>query len=376
MKWLLAWALLGAALFVACDGDGSRSDPSLMVIIDGDGNLVTIGADQPDPTVVATANESTEFFQPVWSPDGSTLAWGQFRGGDFAVVTSDPLGDAVAEISVTALPFYLSWSPDSARVGLLHQGSAGEIDFVIADIASGQATTADSGTSYYFSWDADAASVVAHIGMEGFDRVEVGGDTESLGPTDSGYLAPFVTDAGLFHVTEGNLVLDGDPLVGFPGTALFVPNAEGTRVAVVTPGVGVTVADEQSLTPGRLMVVEVESGELAPVTSTPIAGFFWSPQGDRLLVLTADRAGQITPLVWETGGELTEFPSYRPAEEYVRDVLPFFPQYAQSISLWNRDGTAFAFAGTVGETGGVWVQGLEEEEPSHISDGSWVVWSP
>lgn len=374
LGWLPCWALLGMVLLGACDG--LSSEASRLLIIDGDGNVVTVGADGEDRQVVATRSESEGFVQPVWSPDGSTVAWGQFRGGDFAVGTSDPEGDEVAAVATSALPFYLSWSPDSSRIGVLHQGSPGEIDFVIVDVTSGDSVLADSGTSYYFSWEADAESVVAHIGMDGFDRVGITGESETLGATDADYLAPFVTEAGLFHVHDGNLVLDADPLVGVPGTALFVANPEGTRVAVVSPGAGITVANNQSLTLGRMVVVDLESGELDPVTTTPIAGFYWSPAGDRLLVLTADRSGLITPLVWEAGAGVAEYPQYRPAEAYVSDVLPFFPQYAQSVSFWNRQGTAFAFAGSMKDTDGIWVQHLGADQPNHVSEGSWVTWSP
>jgi hypothetical protein len=365
---------VGSAIFGACDA--ATSDASRLLIIDDDGNVATLSANGEERRVVAAAAESEALFQPIWSPDGRTLAWGQSEGEDFAVTTSDPDGGGIARITTTAPPFYMSWSPDSSRVGVLHQGSPGEIDFVIVDVGSGESVVADSGASYYFSWEADAESVVAHVGMDGFERVGMTGDSEGLGATDADYLAPFVTEAGLFHVDDGSLVLEGEPLVRVPGTVLFVANPDGTRVAVVSPGTGISVANERSLSPGRWVVLDVDSGELLPVTASPIAGFFWSPDGDRLLVLTADRSGEITPLVWESGGSVAEYQSFRPAETYVSGVLPFFPQYAQSVSFWNRDGTAFAFAGAVDDEGGIWVQHLGAGQPNRISGGSWVTWSP
>lgn len=373
---LIALGLFGVVLLGACDRGSSEAAVSRLLIIDDAGDVVTLGSDGSNRRVVATAGESRGFFQPVWSPDGSTLAWGEARDQSFALVTSDPEGEGLAEIETSALPFYLSWSPDSARVGLLHAGSPGEIDFVIADVGAGESLVADAGTSYYFSWEIDSSAVVAHIGTSAFDRIAIDGSSESLGGTDAEYLAPFVTEAGLLHVSDGNLVLDGSPLVEVPGSTLFVPNREGTRVAVVSLGAGISVANEPSLSPGQMVVIEVDSGDLHEVTNTPIAGFFWSPDGDRLLVMTADRSGQITPLVWETGGDVTEYGAYRPAGAYVQDVLPFFPQYAQSVSFWNREGTAFAFVGTVDDVSGVWIQDLSDDEPDHLADGSWVAWSP
>jgi TolB protein len=60
----------------------------------------------------------------------------------------------------------------------------------------------------------------------------------------------------------------------------------------------------------------------------------------------------------------------------LQDTFPFFPQYAQSISFWSPDSSAFAFAGLVDGDDGIWVQHLDEDAPTMVSDGVWVAWSP
>ena len=60
----------------------------------------------------------------------------------------------------------------------------------------------------------------------------------------------------------------------------------------------------------------------------------------------------------------------------LQDTFPFFPQYAQSLSFWAPDSSAFAFAGQVEGQGGIWVQDLAEDSPTMVSDGTWVAWSP
>ena len=64
-----------------------------------------------------------------------------------------------------------------------------------------------------------------------------------------------------------------------------------------------------------------------------------------------------------------------PAPGLLRDLVPFFDQYAQSMTLWSPDGSAFAFPGVVDGEDGIWVQELAGADPRRIAGGSWVAWS-
>jgi TolB protein len=62
----------------------------------------------------------------------------------------------------------------------------------------------------------------------------------------------------------------------------------------------------------------------------------------------------------------------------VDQYLPFFEQYAQSMSPWSPDSRAFAYAGfnEQGEAG-IWVQEARSDRaPVLVSDGEFVSWSP
>jgi hypothetical protein len=122
------------------------------------------------------------------------------------------------------------------------------------------------------------------------------------------------------------------------------------------------------------VVVETATGEVAEVTEELALGFFWSPDGEKLLTLVPSQSG-VAPQVWSTEGVVTDHVRYVPPATMVQDTFPFFPQYAQSMSFWSADSSAFAFAGDIeGETG-IWVQSLDEEEPQMVSGGRWVAWS-
>jgi hypothetical protein len=80
-------------------------------------------------------------------------------------------------------------------------------------------------------------------------------------------------------------------------------------------------------------------------------------------------------LVWAADTGMRNYGTFIPSEPVARDLLPFFPQYAQSLSLWSPDSAAFAFSGEIGGERGVWVQELAESQPRLVAEGTWVAWS-
>jgi TolB protein len=130
---------------------------------------------------------------------------------------------------------------------------------------------------------------------------------------------------------------------------------------------------------GVLAVLDLRSGVQAVVSPDEVLGFEWSPDGSRLLFLTAsgdDRPQRMRWNVW-SGTEITPFEPFVPTALYVRDYLPFFDQYARSQTAWAPDGNAFAYAGT-SEDGrsGIWVQRLGSASPAYLGPGEMVSWGP
>ena len=74
--------------------------------------------------------------------------------------------------------------------------------------------------------------------------------------------------------------------------------------------------------------------------------------------------------------ETRSFAEFVVEPTWLRDFLPFFDQYAQSVRLWSPDGSGFAFPGTIDGEVGIWIQHLDEDAPEKIGGGSWVAWSP
>ena len=108
--------------------------------------------------------------------------------------------------------------------------------------------------------------------------------------------------------------------------------------------------------------------------------FFWSPDGTKLAFLAVERVGDSVQLRWRVwdGTETRAFGALTPSRVFLEEYLPFFDQYAQSMTLWSPDSTAFAYAGANEEgVSGIWVQELAGNKlPVRVSDGVFVAWSP
>lgn len=389
MFWCIALGLLLASCNQAADTTTTTepdqtvpAGPGRLVVLDETGNVVVLDPD--GETGVAITDDagpnSATYFQPVWDPGGTRLAWGQIDGDGFSVAINDADTGETTTIATDNLAFYTSWSPDGASLGALHNGTTGVV-FIMIDVGAASSAVLDEDAPFYFSWSPQSDQVVTHAGTERVEYLGVDGSSEPLAPTGPDYLAPHWTDRGVLHVTDGQLILedsDGRTVVAeVTGFSNFVANPAGTLVALQSTAGGgsieVGLGAATSVSGTDLVVVDVESGDVATVSSDPAAGFFWSPDGASLLVFQIGE-GELVPLVWNRDGT-TEYTGYQPPATMIRDTLPFFPQYAQSVRFWSPDSSRFAFSGEIEDESGVWVQDLSGDAPTRVSGGSWVAWS-
>lgn len=362
----------------------NQPDPGRLAVVDSSGNIVVMDPEGSNRQAITERGDNPVLYmQPVWSPDGSRLAWGQRTGAGFGIGIGRPGTDETKTLLTPDLPFYTYWSPDGRHLAALHNGQTG-VQFQIADIDSETTEVLDEDAPFYFSWSPAGDRVVTHAGASRAETITPDGDRVELEPTASTFLAPQWTDAGVFHVVGDQLVLENDAgrragIAAVSGLTMFVSNARGTHVALQTTGDSgpVTASTEEipMVAGDSVAVVTVATGEIEVVDDALALGFFWSPDGESLLVLTTPQ-NRVVPVVWSLGGERADFTPYRPPQQMLEDTFPFFPQYAQSVSFWAPDSSAFAFAGAVDGDAGIWVQDVNEETPTKVSDGVWVAWSP
>ncbi|HUG32746.1 MAG TPA: hypothetical protein VMM14_07635 [Acidimicrobiia bacterium] len=359
------------------------SDPGRLAVVDSAGNIIVMEPDGSNlQAVTDRGDDPVLYMQPIWAPDGQRLAWGQRTGTGFGIGIARVGTDETKTLTTPNLPYYTYWSPDGRHLAALHNGDSG-VQFQIIDVDDETAELLDEDTPFYFSWSPAGDRVVTHAGVSRTQVITPDGEREDLEPTSGTYLSPQWTPNGVFHVV-GNLLMLEDaqgqrtPLADVSGLTMFVSNAQGTHVALQTTGgsdLTASTEDFPAIASNSVVVVEVETGDTEIVDDALALGFFWSPNGRSLLVLTLS-GSEVVPTVWTSDGEEQVFSPYVPSRSMLRDAFPFFPQYAQSVSFWAPDSSAFAFAGTLEGESGVWVQALAEEAPRRVSDGTWVAWSP
>ncbi|NNJ48535.1 MAG: hypothetical protein HKP18_11980, partial [Acidimicrobiia bacterium] len=72
------------------------------------------------------------------------------------------------------------------------------------------------------------------------------------------------------------------------------------------------------------------------------------------------------------------FERFTPSRTFVQQYLPFFGQYANSLTFLSPDAGSFTFAGTIeGRGEGIWVQTIAADTPAElIGPGRFSTWSP
>lgn len=385
-------AVLVLAGGCTAEADDAEPEPiDRLVILDEDGRVVTTAPDGSDPQVLSTEDDIA--FQPIWSPDGTKVAYASVVDG--GVTVADVESSDRVHVATEISPFYLHWSPDGGRIAAL-RNTEGGIALEMVTVGADELTTTvvDSGSPYYFSWSPNGDELVVHVGTSRFDRLDTSGNATSLDVSPGLFLAPHWTEEGIVTSrTDGDvsqLVLvssDGGVqiIAEHPGAVTFASDPTGQWIAVQPVGGGEQggVIDasfdsgpvlDEPLANERLQVVDLESGEVATVADEPVVAFFWSPDGARLLVLDLEPEGRLSWSIW-TDGDLVEGPAFVPGSTWTQAFLPFYDQYARSMTLWAPDSGAFAFPGELDGEAGIWVHDIESGDTTKVADGTWVAWS-
>ena len=381
-------AIAAAALLVAaCTSGQERPQEGLLAVVDGDGRIGVITVEGETVATLSEIDGSTTGFQPVWSgPDHLVFVERSGFGGAVVVTTIE--GEQVRRVEFVTPPFFVYPRPGDAD---------GDIVTLRSDLGGGLAAevlqadesvaTLEGGFPFYLTWMPDGR-LVAHTGNAALQEVYPDLRTAAVVPGPFGAPAAW-GDSVVYIRAAGSTaflsVLTGEEskdLVTVSGPAHFVVGGDRAAVRAVgeeMPAGGIEILARQlPLVPSEaLAVVGLNDGLVEIVATGGIAAFFWDATGRRLLYLEIFDAAssQLAWHVWEDG-QVVDFPPFIPNPTWWVSFAPFFDQYAQSMSLWSPDASAFAYPGRVGDETGVWVQHLDQPGPVRVSSGSWVAWRP
>lgn len=377
--------------------------PGRLIIAAPSGELVVV--DDGTIEIAVPAAEGVRVAQPTWAPDGS-LAYTHRESSRSEVVVLDPNGAERSRIETTVAPFYLHWSPDSQLIGMLGPGGEG-VELGVGSVADGSFAALSSSVAYFFDWSPDSRLVVSHAAPSRLVTVDMAGVETALEPAPGAFQAPEFTpggDAVILAVrvdseqdsdgqsaSAGRLTRIGQLAQGpgVPQEIISLDLASGvattlleyvTQTAFDLSPDGTRLAYTLSPTAGQsfigpLLVVDLATGRTTPVTDEPVLGFEWSPDSSAVAYISANRDNELHWGVWQDG-TLTTYAPQAPTALFFLEYLPFWSQYARSLTLWAPDSSAFVYP--VQADGGdqeIWVQPLDADEPTFVSPGSFAGWS-
>jgi dipeptidyl aminopeptidase/acylaminoacyl peptidase len=368
---------------------------------------------------VASEAEETVRFQfsfPAWAPDGRSLLLmgtrlgegGMAQGSGIYRVKAEPGGPVspVFEDSRRG-PVYVYWSPHGGRAALLVSQGEG-ISLLVVDSESGEAMTVAEGFPFYFDWRDDGQRILAHTGGMATDDhpaevrlLDVRSGSAAKAPTEGRLLArwPVGFRAPAWSPDGRRLAYAARSEQGRPA-ALVVEDRDGgnrrevarvsSRLAFSWSPDGSGFALGEAGDPDGPLLAGVnflglEDGRREPLFAGPVAAFFWSPDGRRLLIVSPDfDSGQWRWLVVERQTrQAREVARFLPNPEF-QSLLLHFDQYALSHRIWAPDSRHFVFAAYPVEARDqqgpadpvVWVVDVAGPSIRRVSTGRLAFWSP
>ena len=389
-----------------------------------DGNIYTTDQGGTSQTQITTdafvEGESYRFYNmPTWSPDNQSLAFASFAGdssdapSDVALLTANPDGsNLVTAYSSPNFVIFYYWSPDGKRVGFISETPTNSLVFQVVPREGGDATLVDAGSPYYWTWAPDSSAVMAHAGTVGSAALshvsllkldpqvaEYGLDLQPgqfKAPAFSPDGSQVLVAAEVTSNTSALLLTDafGDnalTLAEYTGHIAFVWSPDGKRVAYLTT-TGTSVVE-----PGQLTVVD-PAGQQQPVTleGAQVYAFFWSPDNKKLayfvetpaeeveaadvtassLLVSPDNFVLSLRVMDVNSGKTHAVADFVGTERFLQ-ILPYFDQYDQAMTIWSPDSKNMLLSAYRGDGApGIWVAAESGNlEPRFIAPG-WVgAWS-
>jgi TolB protein len=379
----LAWSADGRLAFAAVTRSGSNAHGKLYVTGPIGRQTAPDAASTPTAWLVAE-NEEHFIIYNYWSPapcssgsacgyltylieeaDGVALHLVDFDSG---VVTDQRIG--------VGRPFYFSWSPQGDHI-VWHTGGAARHNAAAAivwhDVASGTSSAwpVEPGLFHAPAWAPDGRAWLAVIGSgtrRAIDRLQSFGGQIPVGSRRD------------YPAQSEVLAAAHDSRIAFA----WSPDGSRVAYAVGRPG---RYEEPGDTFYGPVHVWQAETGEARALTNPAfdIAGFFWSPDGQRLAYLSRLVLPDAIWMQWRTYDVDRQvdrgFAAFHPSP-LMRFMIHSFNQYAQSHSVWSPDGRYLVYADRGRDlVDRVWLIDTEAPpaeggtQPILVDEGSLGVWS-
>jgi TolB protein len=415
--FLLLSSLLGAIGFLAArdepEDEALLPPKARLDLIAFAGTDFRINTVRPDGTsLVGVSDVGGLFTWPIWSPDGTRVAYSGQMVVDGAPSPLELRVHTVGEDHsprrfasapgmvpiLPGMPYYPLWSPNSTRLSLMADAPQGLTLFLIDLAVEESAEVALVGSPLYAGWSADSTNLLVHVGL---DHVLVSVENEivneDLRARANVYRAPAWWPSGrraaiVFQDETGAQVLyilDTDTrertrLADAPEEIAFLWSPDGTTLAVA-----------MSDSPGDFLYEDVafyspDGAKLPLDIDEPVVAFFWSPDSTKLAYVTLSQPpGALRWMFLDlTDGRRWPLVDFTPTQPQLT-LFQFFDQFAYSHSMWSPDSRSLVFAGALDSSRAtqasfgrkqaaqiIVTQVRPSPDVASIADGFLAVWSP
>ncbi len=337
------------------------------------------------------ASGGTRYRQPVWAADGSVLAARSGVGGGVGLVSVDSTDASILwEAEMDTPPFYYLPAPSGSAWATTSLRNDPSGEGLVVELVDRRGVVTPIGTTspFYSAWSPDGGQLAVHGGGRTID-IRTEGGTETIADPSGVFQAPAWTVDGLVTLRTTAIgqvlsVWDGETFTDVASVSGPVRFTAGSnRVALQAVGsdggggvqAGLRSQQIPEIPAGRLVVVDLDSGAIDTVITELTPFFQWDPSGHRLLFTTFTSPGTLTfrVHVWEDGSTV-ELGSFDAQPTWFRDLVPFFDQYDQSISLWSNGGDSIALPEVVDGRQVVSIRPIDGSAPVFIDDATWATW--
>jgi Tol biopolymer transport system component len=364
------------------------------------------------------------YLYPTWAPNSQRVAFVRVSGTrssfEGTLYTAPLAGGEPATVfkSKLLVPFYLYWSPDSQHISFLAQSDT-EVNLMLGEAEGKEETRKlDTGSPLYWAWSPDSRTMLTHIGGSqrdsrgarlGLLRWQGESASQKLTQGPASFQAPQFSPDGSQMLYAGAGESNQD--------ALYIADAQGAQARSVASYAGrigfawapngkkiawvATPADALLPNLGPVSISDTDGNNSKTLGNDDALAFYWSPDSKQIAYLSLIPPGsqgcnddcQRVPglaapmeqgaslrMRWRIAdtetGQARTLVSFVPTANFVT-LLPYFDQYARSLTFWSPDSQQFVYTQREAQgQGSVWVIGLKENAaPAKIGDGTLAVWS-
>ena len=403
----------GAFSFEALPVPGDVVENSL-AYIGTDNHIWMINQGNPNSARRISTREGN-YTLPTWSSDGRWIAFtGRLndRWGIFLNTTNQTTQSTLFS-SRDRRPFFLKWSPDNQFIGFLSSVD-GQVELRSLALIDPKINFKLANASrVYWTWGSSGEQAMINVGGHLLMRLQ-GRKTESELLLNNNRIQSPVWDTvnnRTFYVRHENYIDytlyssdlnfdDETPLMEVSGSCRLALSRDGRYL-------GVLVANEYMLSPfwsnspGRIILVDTESGAQQQISENLAFAFYFSPDSSKIAVLRrfwGNNAGESSEqytgvhlltdrndlgstiyevLIYDIEEDTLDILAVFKATRRFHGTVSFFDQFHESHNFWSPDSRYFVIShldeSDIGRI--IILDSLKEEIPKHVADGTFAVWS-